>query len=48
MITTAQRLAIVEEYYFSLKVKRSAPISRQGKPVINMGIGSPDLKTCSC
>lgn len=44
MITTAQRLAIVEEYYFSSKLREVRQLAVEGKPVINMGIGSPDLK----
>ncbi len=44
MITTAQRLAIVEEYYFSSKLREVRQLAAEGKPVINMGIGSPDLK----
>ncbi len=42
-ITTANRLNIVEEYYFSRKLKEVKLLQEQGKPIINMGIGSPDL-----
>lgn len=43
MITTANRLASVEEYYFSAKLREVRQMISEGKPVINMGIGSPDL-----
>ena len=39
---TARRLDSVQEYYFSKKLREVRAIA-QGKPVINMGIGSPDL-----
>ncbi|WP_269226421.1 pyridoxal phosphate-dependent aminotransferase [Flavobacterium eburneipallidum] len=44
MITTAKRLDIVEEYYFSSKLREVRQLASEGKPIINMGIGSPDLK----
>jgi len=40
---TAKRLHTVEEYYFSKKLREVAQLLAQGKPVINMGIGSPDM-----
>ena len=43
MITTAKRLDSVEEYYFSKKLKQVRQLILEGKPIINMGIGSPDL-----
>lgn len=43
MITTAQRLRTVEEYYFSKKLREVNQLLSEGKPIINMGIGSPDL-----
>jgi LL-diaminopimelate aminotransferase len=43
MITTAKRLESVEEYYFSSKLREVRQLLSQGKPIINMGIGSPDL-----
>ncbi len=43
MIKTAKRLQAVEEYYFSKKLKEVRQLIAEGKPVINMGIGSPDL-----
>ncbi len=39
----AQRLNSVQEYYFSKKLREVAAMVAEGKPVINMGIGSPDL-----
>lgn len=43
MITTAKRLETVQEYYFSRKLKEVRQLMSEGKPIINMGIGSPDL-----
>ena len=43
MITTADRLKSVQEYYFSRKLREVRQLIAEGKPVINMGIGSPDL-----
>ncbi len=43
MITTAKRLDTVEEYYFSLKLREVRQLMSEGKSIINMGIGSPDL-----
>ncbi len=43
MITTAKRLETVQEYYFSKKLKEVRQLMSEGKPIINMGIGSPDL-----
>jgi aspartate/methionine/tyrosine aminotransferase len=43
MILTANRLQNVEEYYFSKKLREVRQMLAEGKPVINMGIGSPDL-----
>ena len=43
MIATAKRLDSVEEYYFSKKLKQVRQLILDGKPIINMGIGSPDL-----
>ncbi len=40
---TARRLETVQEYYFSKKLREVAAMVADGKPVINMGIGSPDL-----
>ncbi len=43
MIEVADRLKQVEEYYFSRKLKEVVFLKSQGKPIINLGIGSPDL-----
>ena len=43
MIGTAERLKTVEEYYFSKKLREVRGLIADGKPIINMGIGSPDL-----
>ncbi len=43
MIQTASRLNSVEEYYFSRKLREVRQLITDGKPIINMGIGSPDL-----
>ena len=43
MIQTADRLKTVEEYYFSKKLREVRGLIANGKPIINMGIGSPDL-----
>lgn len=43
MIATADRLNTVQEYYFSKKLREVNQLLSEGKPIINMGIGSPDL-----
>ena len=43
MSSVARRLHTVEEYYFSRKLKEVRALLADGKPVINLGIGSPDL-----
>jgi len=43
MIRTANRLHTVEEYYFSKKLREVRELMAKGRPIINMGIGSPDL-----
>ncbi|HRI23862.1 MAG TPA: aminotransferase class I/II-fold pyridoxal phosphate-dependent enzyme [Ferruginibacter sp.] len=40
---TAKRLNGVGEYYFSQKLREIDAMNAAGKPVINLGIGSPDL-----
>lgn len=40
---TADRLHSVQEYYFSKKLREVRGLMDQGRPIINMGIGSPDL-----
>lgn len=39
----ANRLKKVQEYYFSHKLREVRQLMLEGKPIINMGIGSPDL-----
>ena len=40
----AKRLDTVQEYYFSKKLREVRELLSAGKPIINMGIGSPDLQ----
>ncbi|MEG1378554.1 MAG: aminotransferase class I/II-fold pyridoxal phosphate-dependent enzyme [Bacteroidales bacterium] len=42
-IAPARRVAQVEEYYFSRKLKEIARMNEAGLSVINLGVGSPDL-----
>lgn len=44
MIAAAKRLNTVQEYYFSQKLREVRNLQLAGKPIINMGIGSPDLQ----
>ena len=44
MIEVANRLHTVEEYYFSKKLREVNLLKAIGKPIINLGIGSPDLQ----
>lgn len=39
----ANSIAGIEEYYFSAKLSEVQQLIAEGKPVINLGIGSPDL-----
>ncbi|MEM6319522.1 MAG: aminotransferase class I/II-fold pyridoxal phosphate-dependent enzyme [Bacteroidota bacterium] len=43
IIETAARLGEVKEYYFSTKLKEIARMNADGKQVLNLGIGSPDM-----
>ncbi|WP_114747697.1 pyridoxal phosphate-dependent aminotransferase [Pleomorphovibrio marinus] len=43
MIGFSSRLGEVKEYYFSTKLKEIQLLREQGKDIINLGIGSPDL-----
>ena len=43
MILPANRLNTVSEYYFSAKLREVAQMNAEGKHVINLGIGNPDL-----
>lgn len=42
-VAPANRLTGVSEYYFSKKLKEVAQMNADGKEVISLGIGSPDL-----
>lgn len=44
MIEVADRLHTVEEYYFSKKLREVNLLKATGAPIINLGIGSPDLQ----
>ena len=44
MIKPSNRLNRISEYYFSKKLREVRELIDQGKVVINLGIGSPDLK----
>ena len=43
MVTTSKRLDGIGEYYFSQKLREIDELNKQGKNIINLGIGSPDL-----
>ena len=43
MIQPAERLSTVNEYYFSRKLKEVAALNAQGKDIISLAIGSPDM-----
>lgn len=43
IISTAKRLDGIGEYYFSQKLREIDELNKQGKAIINLGIGSPDL-----
>lgn len=42
-IEPADRLSSVQEYYFSRKLKEVAQMNREGKDIISLAIGSPDM-----
>ena len=43
MIQPAERLSLVSEYYFSRKLKEVAQLNAEGKDIISLAIGSPDM-----
>ena len=43
MIKKAERLQSVTEYYFSKKLREVAQLRAEGKSIINMAIGNPDI-----
>ncbi len=47
IIQQAEKLNFVSEYYFSLKLQEIAKLNTEGKNIINLGIGSPDLMPSS-
>ena len=47
MIQPADRLALVSEYYFSRKLKEVAKLNSEGKDIISLAIGSPDMPPSS-
>jgi aspartate/methionine/tyrosine aminotransferase len=42
-VAPATRLTSVDEYYFSKKLKEVAQMNAEGKDVISLGMGSPDI-----
>ncbi len=42
-IQPADRLSTVQEYYFSRKLKEVAKLNAEGKDIISLAIGSPDM-----
>jgi len=43
MIQPADRLSLVQEYYFSRKLKEVAQLNAEGKDIVSLAIGSPDM-----
>ena len=43
IIKPSDRIGDVKTYYFATKLAEIADLNRQGKDVLNLGIGSPDL-----
>lgn len=43
MMQRANRLNTINEYYFSEKLREIQSLVAQGNPIINLGIGNPDL-----
>ena len=42
-IEAADRLQGIGEYYFSQKLREIENLNKEGKQIISLGIGSPDL-----
>ena len=42
-IVPAERLSLVQEYYFSRKLKEVARLNAEGRDIISLAIGSPDM-----
>ena len=43
MINNSKRLENISEYYFSKKLREVKSLIDEGKDIVNLGIGSPDL-----
>lgn len=43
----AKRLRGIGEYYFSTKLREIDELNKQGKNIINLGIGSPEPAAAS-
>ena len=43
MIDNSKRLEYISEYYFSMKLREVKALIDEGKDIVNLGIGSPDL-----
>ena len=43
IIQEANRLSFIKEYYFSKKLREIKQMMDEGKPVLNLGIGNPDM-----
>ena len=43
MIQPANRVTEIQEYYFSRKLKEVAQLNAEGKDIISLAIGSPDM-----
>ena len=43
MVQPAERLSLVQEYYFSRKLKEVAQMNAEGRDIISLAIGSPDM-----
>ncbi len=43
MIRPAERLNLIEEYYFSKRAKEIEKVKQSGKQILNFSIGNPDL-----
>src|SRR4051812_2635991 len=47
IIEPANKLAKINEYYFSAKLKQIAQLRAAGKNILNLGIGNPDQSPSS-
>ncbi len=44
IISPSKRIADIQEYYFARKLRAIAGLEKSGKKIINLAIGSPDLR----